>query len=213
MRMSTWPFSDGEATGAQDGGGAIVVALVAALLMSAVGLGLITMSSTERAIAGNFLAAHGGRLAAEAALERALADVRRHDPSDLLSGAATSAFRDSTLNPVTPWGSTLDLPALTAALQARTDASFGWSANNPHWRLWIYGPFERLVPAGNSRLYVVVWLGDDLGETDGSPLTDENDTLVVLARALGPAGLSVSVRAAVMVEEGVRVLSWKEANW
>jgi hypothetical protein len=33
---------------------------------------------------------------------------------------------------------------------------------------------------------------------------------VILARAMGPAGLTSTLRAAVSVEKGVRILSWRE---
>jgi hypothetical protein len=200
----------GRADFAAEHGSAMLIALVVAMLLSALGLGLVTMSSTEQAIAGNFQAVHHGRLAAEAALERALVDVRRFEPSDILSGAAQSSFRDSSLTPVAPWGISLDLISMTAAIQAQSDSAFGWSANNSRWRLLLYGPLTQLVPVGDSPIYVAAWIGDDVSETDGNPLADTNRILVILARAMGPAGLTSTLRAAVSVEEGVRILSWRE---
>ena len=77
----------------QDGGAALLVALVAALLLAGIGAGLVSMSSTERAVAANFGAVYHGWLAADAALARALVDVRRAASlDDLLTGAVRSTF-------------------------------------------------------------------------------------------------------------------------
>jgi len=196
-----------------ESGAAILVALVAALLLSAVGLGLVSMSNTERAIAANFGAAHHGWLAADAALARALVDVRRAaSPDSLLSGPSASAFADATLTPAAPWGGTLDLAALSAGLQARSDAESGWNPNAPRWRLLISGPFSRLAPAGgwDPAIYVVAWVGDDLSETDGDPLADANQTVMLVAMALGPFGARHTIAATVAAGNGVRVLSWHD---
>lgn len=199
----------------RESGAAILVALVAALLLSAVGLGLVSMSNTERAIAANFGVAHHAWLAADAALERALVDVRRAvSPDDLLSGVSRSAFADATLTPAAPWGGTLDLAALTADLQARSDAESGWNPNAPRWRLLVSGPLSRLAPAGawDPAIYVAAWIGDDLSETDGDPLADANQAVMLVAMALGPFGARHTIAATVAAGNGVRVLSWHDVR-
>jgi hypothetical protein len=203
-------FSAGGAAIARaEHGVAMLVALIVVMLLSAIGLGLVTLSNTERAIAGNFQDVQQGRLAAEAILERVLLDIRRSDSSDLLSGLAQSSFRDADLTPVAPWGTQLDLPGMTAAIQAQSDAASGWSPNNPRWQLLASGPFAQLV-GSESPLYLVAWVGDDLAETDGNPLADTNGIVVILARAIGPSGLAHTVRAAVLASAGARLLSFRE---
>ena len=57
-------------------------------------------------------------------------------------------------------------------LQAVT-AARPWGANNPRWRLFLYGPLASLVPLRfPPPIYVLVWAGDDGREADGAPETD-----------------------------------------
>ena len=78
----------------RDRGIAIVLVLVVLTAVLSAGLGLVALANTDRVIATNFLAAAEARLAAEAVLERAMADVRvSADLSLLTSGAVPSGFR------------------------------------------------------------------------------------------------------------------------
>jgi hypothetical protein len=201
--------------GRRESGSALLAALVAALLLAAVGVGLVSVSNTERSIAANFGAAHQGRLAADAALERALVDVRRAASlDDLLSGATRSAFADATLTPVAPWGATLDLSAMTTDVQAQSDAEIGWSPNAPRWRLLLWGPLARLAPGGarDPAVYIAAWVGDDLSETDGDPQADTNGIVVLTARALGPFGSRHSMAGTAAAGGGVRLVSVHEVR-
>ncbi len=192
-------------------GSAMLAALVVAALLAAVGAGILLMSNTERAIARNFLTAHVTRLAADAALERALVDLRRLDATDLLSDSARSAFRDASFQPVAPWGGSVDLTYLTAQLQRTSDGETPWSADAPIWQLLGSGPYARLVSTVGdvaSQLYLVTWIGDDIADADGNPRVDSNDVVVIIAVALGPFGHRHTIRAAVAVAEEPRLLSW-----
>ena len=212
--MSTSPSSV-VTTAAGDSGVAVLLALIATLLLSAIGLGLVTMSSTELAIAAHHHRAHAGRLAAEAALERALVDVGGVVPlSNFLSGASASSMMAASLTPVAPWGGLVDLGALTAGLQAGSDAGAAWGANNPRWRLMLAGPFDALVTiaGGGQPVYVAVWIADDPSESDGDPGTDTNGIVLLTARACGPYGRRHTVAATVVRDGGVRVLSWREVS-
>lgn len=203
------------AVAAGDRGAAVLLALIATLFLAAIGLGLVTMSSTELAIAANHHAAHAGRLAAEAALERALVDVGGVVPlSVFLAGGATSSMMASTLTPVAPWGGPIDIGALTSGLQSESDAGAVWGANNPRWRLMLSGPFDALVSLGGSgpSIYLAVWIADDPSESDGDPDTDTNGIVLLTARASGPLGRRHTVAATVVRDGGVRILSWREVS-
>ena len=70
-------------------GVALVIALMATTLMLTLGCALVLLSSSETVITANFRAAHEAAYAADAAMERALADLRNvPDWTTVLSGGA-----------------------------------------------------------------------------------------------------------------------------
>lgn len=207
---------DGEA----ERGSALVAVLLSTVLVSAIGAALTVTANTEAAIASSFRTERELTYAAEAAVERAMQDVRLVTDWDaLLSGARTTTFLDRTMAPALPTGGTLDLPALTARLQAATDARFG-GPDSPQWRLVASGRLADI--AGNSSIespaYLVVWVADDVSETDGNPAADSNDELMIRGEAVGSGGrtrtLDVTVtRAGVSAgQPGLRVTSWREVR-
>jgi len=200
--------------GMSDRGSAVVVVLIVTLLIAGISGGLVMMSGVERAIAGNFEAAHQGRLAAEAALERALVDLRRFPVSDLLGGVVSSSFRDAGTEVTTGWGATLDLVELTTFVQRESDAAWPWSADRSHWRLLSYGTLSGLTQtaAGGGGWYLVCWMADDTGDADGDPLRDTNGILVLRTTALGPFGRRHDIRASVSVADDLRILSWRSGS-
>ena len=172
-------------------GSAIIIALVATVLLSALGVGLVLMSNTEGSIAANFRDGSETLYAADAAVERVVQDILLVPRwNDILAGTAQSAFVDSTLTPTTPGGEPLDLVAMTAEVQAQSDTTGPWALNNPQWRLYAYGPLSDLSGTGTIRspAYVVVWAADDPSETDNDPTADTNGVLTLLAQAVGRTG-------------------------
>jgi len=174
-----------------DRGTAIIIALIATVLLSSLGVGLVLMSNTEGAIASNFRAGSETLYAADAAVERVVQDILLVPRwNDILTGAAKSAFVDNSLTPTTPSGELLNLTSMTAEIQAQSDATAPWGANNPQWRLFAYGPLAELTGTGNVRSssYVIVWVSDDPSEDDGDPSADVNGVLTLFAQAIGPNG-------------------------
>ena len=168
---------------------ALMVAMMATLLMSALGAALVLTTSSETIIATNFRSSGEGLYAADAALERIVGDlfaVPDWDP--ILSGALQSAFIDGapggsrTLSD----GSTIDLTGVLAMAncQKNTPCTDGemdlvtrerpWGRNNPRWRLFGYGHLSDLMPTGSLSLpyYVVVMAGDDAAELDSDATHD-----------------------------------------
>lgn len=192
----------------------VIVALIATALLNAIGLGLVTLTNTEAAIASNYRQSSEALYGAEAAADCALSELTRATSwNDVLSGASQSAFRDATAAPVLPSGERLDLAALTASLQAASDADARRGANNPRWRLFVYLPLSRIARSTNASGYVVAWVADDAAETDDDPLADRNDIVTVRAQAVGSQGLQRTVEATVTKDEiGVRLLSWREVR-
>ncbi|MCX6551357.1 MAG: pilus assembly PilX N-terminal domain-containing protein [Acidobacteria bacterium] len=204
-----------------ESGSALVVALMAMMLMTALGLSLVLTTSSETILSSNYRTSQEAMYAADAALERAtleFPDVT--DLDSLLSGAQRSTFTDGSPGVRTlPNGTTLDLLALTnrnncgkltscstAEMNAVT-ADRPWGPNNPRWQLYAYGPINNLLPGGDmaSPFYVVVWVGDDQAETDGDPTRDDANASngpgrgIVLLRAesFGPFGSHKTIEAAV----------------
>lgn len=215
------------ARGRDDRGSAVVIALVATMLLAALGQGLVLLGSTEHAIAANAHAGVETLYAADAAIACVMPELRQVPQwTNVLNGAVRSAFIDGTRTPTLPSGETVDLDALTIALQARSRASDPWGPNNPVWRLYAYGPLDRLagsldgiIVAMRSRTYVTIWVADDPAEVDGDATVDSNRVLTMLAEAFGPSrsARSISVTIGAPARAGVeqvrpRVLSWREVR-
>lgn len=175
--------------GSGESGIALVVALMTIVLMMALGAALVLITSSETMIAANFQVGHEAFYAADAAFERALADLPAlPDWTSVLSGGAQSSFTDGL--PAGPRtltdGSTIDLAELTniANCQKPTPCSSAdivattsdrpWGANNPRWTLYAYGKLADSLGTASisSPFYVIVFVGDDPSENDNDPLTD-----------------------------------------
>src|SRR4051812_45127489 len=169
---------------------AIVVALMAMLLMSALGAALVLTTSAETAIAAHFRDTRAGFYAADAALELAIAEIASQpDWTPLLDGSLPSALAHEP--PAGAWrladGSSLDLDRLINRLNCRNAAGCTasnlialtaqrpWGTNNPVWQLYAYGPLAMFIlpdlpgPSGASDAsqYVVVLVAADPTENDG----------------------------------------------
>ena len=169
-------------------GAALLIALVALGLVSAIGLSLLLVTDTEMRVAGYYSESREAMYAAEGALEIAAHElVAVGDWNALLGGGVLSRFVDGAPagNRQLSDGSTL---SLTDATLAANSESRPWGANNPQWRLFAFG---RLSPA----VYVVAWAADDPAENDGNPLRDGegvanpgSNVLMIRAEAFGARG-------------------------
>lgn len=179
--------------GGSQSGVALVIALLAMLLMTALGMALILVSDTESAIGGNYRDSVEASYVADAGIERVMQDVLSiPDWNAILASAdgvragVTSGFVDGTLTPTLPGGRTVNLATatnmincnkITTCSDADMNANEGerqWSKNNPRFRLFAWGPVNDLnpTPTLNSPFYVAVWIADDGAETDDNPAAD-----------------------------------------
>ena len=182
---------------------ALLTALFATALLMGLGLSVVLLGSAETTLASHDRDARALAYASKAAIAVAAADLRaRPSWSALLApgvvpeaSASPGRFVDATLAPAAPWnGVPLDLRALTARLQADSDAVTSLGGDPPEWRLFEYGSLARLVPAASASAlafsrnpyYLVVWVADDRGDGDGRPAADSNGIIVVRAVAYGP---------------------------
>lgn len=174
-------------------GTALIIALMAMMLLTALGAAVVMVSSTETHISSNYRNGQEALYAADAAVERVVQDLLMIPRwNDILNGSAQSGFVDgaSSAEKTLPGGGVMTLTAATAALQADTDTMNLWGANNPRWQLFAWGPLADMLPNDqiDSPMYVAVWVADDPAETDGNPLADTNGTITLHAEAMGPSG-------------------------
>lgn len=211
-------------------GSALLIALLAGMTLSVLGLALLLTSNTETLIAANSRDAQQAVYAADAAVERARRDLALTpawtsvleagaipECAQTLSTFAATACSDPSQLIVTLPGTNqkIDLAAATDALQATSDAQDLWGVNDPVWRLYAFGPLAGLLPPGAvaTPLYVAVWAADDPSETDGAPSADSNGVLALHAEAYGPTGTKRMIDATIARpapgRPGTRLLSWR----
>jgi hypothetical protein len=179
-------------------GMALIMALLATLVLSGLGLALLTTSATETLIAASYRDGVEAFYAADAAFERALTDIANTadwtamlGSTDGIVSSARSSLDDGMMSVMLPDGRTLDLakatnqlncpqvfpPAsapCTAAQMDATSAERPWGSNNPRWRLFARSRLSAIAPgvASSPLFHVAVWVSDDPGETDGNPSAD-----------------------------------------
>lgn len=195
-------------------GVALVTALLAAMLLTALGMAVVLVSNTESLITGNHRGAAEALYAADAGIERAVQDLLLIPRwNDILAGGTnpavageTSSFvgGDPTAVMTLSNGVTLklccDAASVGGAIQTETDA-YQFGDNNPIWRLYAWGPVTDLLPGASVRsdMYVSVWIADDPAEIEapGNPLFDTNGVLLLRAEAYGPGGIRKVVEVTV----------------
>lgn len=212
----------GSARGCDERGAALIITLLAALLLTVLGAGVVLTSATDVRLAANHRDIREAFYAADAAAARAVAELRRQpDWNAVLAGAARLTFVDGP-----PGGPRAVAPGVTVVLDeivneadcgqaaacsgAQMDAVTSarpWGRNNPRWQLFAYGPAASLAVArrGDRAYYVVVLVGDDQAETDGDPARDGDaaasspgaGVVVLRAQAFGASGFSQTVELTV----------------
>jgi hypothetical protein len=198
-------------------GAALLMALLVTLFLSAIGGALVLLASTETRIAGAEEWRHQARGLAEVLLERVFQDlVQAPDWSAVLGAGAGATFQDASSPARAASWDPLDLAALTLNVQRESDDLNRWGVDGPQWRLYAFGPADRLLgalglaDAGRARnFYVVAWVADDPGEGDGNPSADRNETIQVRADAFGPRRTRVGVLATVRRKSGtLQLIAW-----
>jgi hypothetical protein len=202
-------------------GAALVIAMLIAFLLGAIGIALITLTSTETLIAASFAQAQEASYAAEAGLDLALHDLAAIPDWSLVlappPGNIASMFIDGTMFPRAPDGRTLDLARLTINRQRESDSRAGadvFGANAPSWRLYVHAALDSVLPPPRFAFpaYLVVWVADDGYDGDGDPTRDSNGSILIRAEGFGSAGAhrAFEARAARAAEGTVRLLAWHE---
>lgn len=219
---------------------ALVLVLLATSFLSAVGLGLAMMVFMDRLATGNMRGSLALLHAADAGLELAAHDLSRADWTAVLAGLGQASFSDGPPagDRAIPGGGAVNLTAETngincgrvttcsAAQVTANSTERPWGLNNPHWRLYAYGPLANLIAVARpAACYLAVWIADDTREQDDDPLRDGEvhgrGVLRVRAVAFGPLGSRRAIEAELarvcvgaageeVCQPGIRVQSWRE---
>src|SRR5262245_5828310 len=208
----------------REDGVALVVAMMALLLMTALGVALILTTSSETMIASNYRNSSEALYAADAIVERAMNDLLTvSDWNGLLAGSVQSAFVDGPPSGTRRLadGSAIDLAEAVnmancgranncsaSELVGNATGDRPWAENNPVWRLYAYGPLNDITSTGtiNSPFYVVLMVADDPSENDNNPSIDGGpqvsgtknpgaNVLALRAEAFGPRGAHKTIEA------------------
>jgi hypothetical protein len=202
-------------------GAAVILALLIMMLLTIVGLALVTLASTESLIAASYRHSQEAAYGAEAAFERALLDLDYVADWSMVLGPPNvqSTFTDGSATPPGPDGQRLDLARLTLARQAESDDRDGpavFGANAPQWRLFAHAPIQDLLPPPGVPLplYLVVWVADDGVDGDGDGERDSNGRVMVHAAAIGMRGTRRAVEG-IVARSGnglLTVVSWHRSR-
>lgn len=191
-------------------GAALITALLATMLLTALGMAAVLVSNTETMITSNYRRSSEALYGADAAVERAIQDLLLIPRwNDALAGASAAAAGVPDLSqerssftygaalnnalPI-PAGGTVTLccdnGSVSDQLQDETNTANLWGTNNPTWRLYSWGPLTSVLPTEtvDSDVFVAVWVADDPSETDDNPLQDTNGVLTLHAEAYGGSG-------------------------
>lgn len=206
------------------GGSALLPVMLLMLLFSAIAIGAAAVVRVEVLVADRFRRSAEARYAAEAALGAALAELRRSpDWAPVTAGIQTSVLSQGA------FAGYQSVPAGGAVhLCCEPDSVFGrleqeTRAGSPFrqalvWRPFLWTSFRALTGStASDRLYLVVFTaatGREVAGASGDGV-GEDDSLVIRAEAVDPAGLRRVVESLVGRRRGegvVRTLTWREVR-
>ena len=165
-------------------GVALVIALFAITVMSALGAALVLLTSTESIIAGNFRHSRQAFYAAEGIAELALAELRGLASwTPVVEGSQRSQFVDGP--PDGPRDRPIGLPVnLTEVFNLANCGVPTPCGCVPRWQLFAFGPVRDLLPGGGleSPFYVAALVGAV------APAEDGGLVVTIRGEAFGPRG-------------------------
>jgi hypothetical protein len=195
--MATTDHFGADAGNRCEEGTALVLVLLLGVLLLAVGTAVALVADIETMVTANHRDVARVRYAAEAAGEVVLQElIPLADWTVVLNGTRSSAMSGPFVLPPLAGRTPVDAPAATAMIQQDSYGGSPWGADTPRWRLFAHGvPGLDLPFAGlPDDMFALVWVSDDIAESDGDPFVDSNDVLVVRARAMGVRGSQADVQ-------------------
>jgi hypothetical protein len=196
-------------------GSVLIIVLVLMVVVSALAAGALALATREVASSGIEREAEQLRYAAEAALSLGVSELDRAPGFDaVLAGTLLSGYPPVPGVRTVAGGRTVDIAALTAALQAATPDV---GLNTPRWVPWVAVSLEAAAPLGPAvPALLVVWVADDEDDGDGRPDVDANGVVRVRAAAYGPRFAQRAVEGAVSrvgaPPGGLKLLAWQPVS-
>jgi len=190
---------------------ALIIALFATILLTALGVALVLLTNTETMITSNYRDSQQTLYAADAGVETAMQDLLLEaDWNRVLAGAEHSGFFDAASAVTLGDGTALSVESVKTEVQAQTDRLHYWGLNDARWQWYARGFASDLLPGGglNSNVYLMVFVGDDPAEEDGDPTRDSNGVLTLHVEAYGRGGsrkaleVTVSRTSNIEIERG-----------
>ena len=201
-------------TRTNDAGAALISVLLVAGLLAALGVSLVLVGDTERRVAANSVYAVETAAAADAALERALVDLRRMPDWRRWSRETCVESRRRQPAPVArrrrPRFDRCD------GQPSGRDQCLGVLAPTAGLAAHASGPISALAQgsAVDSAAYLIVWVADDPADADGNASVDTNGTLTLRAeaRGLGGARRAVEATVALTATGALQLISSREVS-
>jgi hypothetical protein len=220
-------------------GTALLVVVLVMFLFAAIALGAAIVARVEVLIGERYRGAAEALFAADAGLDAVIADLRAiPDWTAVVNGTRQSAlsqglFQGSKAVPRS--GSVLICcgpGSMAGQLAIDTQQSSLPARRALQWRPFLWTTLDALTPHNPpSRLFVVVWVGNDEADTVGAGGSDTNDSVLVRSEAVDHNGLRRIVEALVarhprpaggLYSEGspleearlmrIHVLNWREVR-
>src|SRR5512134_832325 len=114
---------------------ALVIAMMAVILLTGLGIALVLLTNTETMITANYRNSQETLYAADAAVETVVQDLLLEaDWNQLLAGQVHSGFFDPSATVTLGDGSSVNVNALLTDLQHETDALNFWGLNDATWQ-------------------------------------------------------------------------------
>jgi hypothetical protein len=209
---------------ASERGAAVLVAILIATLLAAIGAGLVALTTSETALGASYRHVHEVTYGAEAGIELALHDLATvPDWSSVLATPPTnraSVFVETSSTPILPDGRTIDLASLTRLRQRDSDVRDGvdlFGPDAPQWRLFAHLSLGAVFPSPRPLVpvYLVVWVADDGLDGDGDPTADANRVLLIRSEAFGSGAAQRAVEVSVKrsLDGILHVLTWRADIW
>ncbi len=186
-------------------GSALLTVILVMFLFSAIAVSAAVVVRVEILVADQYRHSAAALFAADGGLNAVVAELRAlPDWTPVVGGALQSslsrgAFQGS--KPVPGGGAVLVCcgpGSASARLRTDTELSPLPSRRTLTWRPFLWTPVDEIAPRDPaSRLFVVVWVGNDEDDRAGGDTVDTNATLVVRSEALEPNGVRRIVEALV----------------
>lgn len=192
---------------ASERGGALLLTLLTAVLISGLTGALVVLLTTEEAVEANQRRAIQALYAAEGLLAVVVADLAAAPHWDApLAGSWPSPFGPRTGSVRLADGAWVDLRVETQDAQRTV-----LEPDRARWRLHASGWLSDLLdrPDGTRLVFLAAWVADDPADPDDDPDVDGNGQILVRVVAFGPSRTRQAVEATARRHDGgVSLLTW-----